>query len=730
MSNNKSNSPFFAIGQGINQLLDYQMIAAAGAPRNFLGLAIGNIGSHISRLDFSEMTKDKETPAELKSVGMGEEYEGFGGSYGKEYDFGAEDPFADLNKFYFLTNKGKEKVTTASTKGGENVEEVEEEDPSFNLKYGFDESNQNAPGINVGSGNTGFDTNQMKNKIGDPNQQLKNEQFFKSLNLKYDKIKKDGKVDFNKILQEEKEKQKKRKEDKLFGKSKYLRNFKKGLPRLKPEILDIIENSRYKRKGKDDTKLHRIGYFARSPFYKTDGKSFNMLAKVAETPGDAFSGLLPNGKNPAIQAYNAVIESENYRRKIKNDFDEDLTAELDTLNVDMTKANITGQQREDLLKLSLNSKKELSGAFQKYAEGKIGKLEYETIKSKLLNEVGMLSSDLGLIKSKAADFLKNKDKIDLEASNPEVADFYQTAIKNPDSLRVDTIGGKKYFIGTTRGGKDFKIEVGAISNGDAGFLLTEKADATTYVKNALTTMQNATIEGQTPLGIGQMQQVDNTTTDENGNLVKSNIRKIGENKLIADFKQNPDMVRSLLAQYRGINYEAYQGLINKDTDGDGIINSDEIRSNEEGLLTQLAEEMYDEFVSPQYNPKSKTTKMSTSGGKGGASTQKERDRLRFTKAWDAAPLPTPENVLGQYGNLINKQKYRIYQNKKGEYGIVSATSGKGIPGSKIDFKNQTPQEIKQKLLTFSQYELYGQGNLNQNFTEEDAANFIAQFENK
>ena len=57
MSNNKSNSPFFAIGQGINQLLDYRMIARAGAPRNFLGTAIGAVGSLVSRLDFSEMMK-------------------------------------------------------------------------------------------------------------------------------------------------------------------------------------------------------------------------------------------------------------------------------------------------------------------------------------------------------------------------------------------------------------------------------------------------------------------------------------------------------------------------------------------------------------------------------------------------------------------------------------------------------------------------------------------------
>ena len=39
MSKNKSNSPFFAIGQGIDNILDYASISRAGQPTNFLGNA-------------------------------------------------------------------------------------------------------------------------------------------------------------------------------------------------------------------------------------------------------------------------------------------------------------------------------------------------------------------------------------------------------------------------------------------------------------------------------------------------------------------------------------------------------------------------------------------------------------------------------------------------------------------------------------------------------------------
>ena len=281
----------------------------------------------------------------------------------------------------------------------------------------------------------------------------------------------------------------------------------------------------------------------------------------------------------------------------------------------------------------------------------MSKSEYEMLKTNLLAEVNTLSSDLGLIKAKAADFLKNKDNIDLPASNPEVADFYQTAIKNPDSIRIVEINGTKYFKGTTNGGKDFQIEVGAISNGDASFLLTEKADPTKFISGALNAMTGFVVEGKTAMGMGEMQLPDDTKMVD-GKLVKSKIRTIGENSLVANLNQNPDMVRSLLAQFRGINYEGYQTLINQDRDGDGKTTSQEIQQNEQEMLLQLAEEMYDEFVAPQYNPRSKTTRMNTQGG-GTKLTQAERDRRTRDAYIASLPNPTEEN-FGDYRDIIGK----------------------------------------------------------------------------
>ena len=816
MSNNKSNSPFFAIGQGINNLLDYEMIARAGAPRNFLGTAIGAVGSLISRLDFSEMVKsdkekidDSEVDTTLTEEELRQETEDADRALQEIQDEEDEALLDDI-----INNSKKVNVTTDATGGGGDLPAYKKayggfsttkqtnydnlaKKAGFNSGYDyyvneqenlsaeakaakesvrdyakkylgegvtFDENNPdhkkgyeksefyNPLGITGGKSNvkpkktfTDEEVKNMENKaiVGNTIEAMQNT-FDKEItgnvdggqnllfgggvtgfgdglsfdsggssptsgdklikqgsdtleegDFGYDFVNKKGVSEGGRYTRQQ-----------LVNLANIIRNLrgidtkaiiqanKKGSPkkRLRPEILEIIEDSRYKRKGKDDTKLHRIGYFLRSPFYQTKNRPYKLLSKVAETPGDAFS-LLPGpagmGINPATQAYNAVIESENYRRKVENQFDEDLTKQVTSLDVDLSGSNITGQQRQDLLDLSLNNKKQLSEAFQKYADGKMSKAEYEMLKSNLLAEVNTLSSDLGLIKTKAQDYLNKKDNIDLAASNPLYADFFETAIRNPDSIRIVEIDGKKYFKGTTNAGQDFKIEVGAISNGDASFLLTEKADATSYIKNALGAMKSYVVETQTATGFGEKQLQDNTQMVD-GKLVKSKIRTIGENSLIANLKQNPDNVRSLLAQYRGINYEAYQTLINQDIDGDGKVSSKEIQQNENMLLGQLAEELYDEFVGPQYNPQTRTTQRNTqrrgSGGSGGKLTAAERKLIAIKQRFDALPVLSDAS-FSLYNSQLDPKRFVLKKDDKGFFiGDIAKKTRIDIPENPVEAK--------------------------------------------
>ena len=444
-----------------------------------------------------------------------------------------------------------------------------------------------------------------------------------------------------------------------------------------------------------------MAYALNSPYLRTDGKSYKYLRELTQPSASAqaasvsksrfFSdfGLGPGSFNIGIENFNRQVKKENYKRQVQNDFDEDLTKEINTLNVDLDKANVDGRQRQDLLDFSLKKKKDLSVAFQDYTNGNMSKQEYELLKTSLNNEVNTLASDLGILKTKAQDYLKNKDNIDLRASDPEMADFYETLIKNPNNIRLKEINGRSYFTGLTNSGKSMKIEVGSLTNGDASFMLTGKADPATYITGALKSMQSYTEEMKTKFGQGVGQLKDDTQRDSNGNIItKSKIREIGENKFLAEFRQDPDIVRSLLSQVRGIDFDGYQTLINQDRNKDGKTDSTEIKQNEEEIMKQLAEEMYDQFVSPQYNPKTETkSRTSTAGGRsgggGGRGTQGERERFILGQLINQLPeKPTAENFK-QFADYLDTNEINYDKNALKEGKLIIGKKGKKM--DEIDF---------------------------------------------
>ncbi|MBN88125.1 hypothetical protein CMO95_00820 [Candidatus Woesearchaeota archaeon] len=761
MSKNKSNSPFFAIGQGIDNILDYASIARAGQPTNFLGNAVYKIGEIISQLDFDKMQQNriakkienltdqekyieptlepKEVPVELEEM-----------------------PVSNLR--INLLDVNPKRTTGQVVK--KQVEEIKKEvvdktkptvqsatvSPTTGEKVVID----NKGTIGTIQGTEGYDvslkSDDLKGINANQQRQAQIQAIAREKNISIEEA--------EAIIKEE-EKQSKISvgsagdllassnqflvtdldantpsgpdqefvykdtrpwyEQLLFGaespemieakKQDFLNNSGSSNKRLKSEILEIIEASRYKREGAEDTPLHRISHVLNSPYYRTDGKSYKYLRELTQPSASAqaaaasksrfFSdfGLGPGSFNLGIENFNAQIKQENYKRKVQNDFDEDLTKELNSLNVDLDKSNVDGQQRKDLLDYVTQKKKELAGAFTKYTNGDIDATEYNLLNQKYNAEVDTLASDLGIIKTKAQEYIKQKDNIDLRASNPEAADFYETAIKNPNSIRIKTINNRSYFTGETNSGKKFKIEVGALTNGDASFMLTGKADPATYITNALKSMQDYTEEMRTKFGQGVGQLKDDTERDSRGNIVrKSKIREIGENKMLANFRQDSDTVRSLLSQIRGIDFDGYQTLINQDRNGDGKTDSTEIKQNEEEIMKQLAEEMYDQFVSPQYNPKTETksrtsTTGSRSGGGGGRGTQGERERFALGQLINQLPeKPTAENFK-QFADYLDTNEIN-YTIKDGKLII-------GKKGKKMDEIDFTDPGFKTKFSKFA-----------------------------
>ena len=722
MSKNKSNSPFFAIGQGIDNILDYASISRAGQPTNFLGNAIYKVGEIIAELDFEKFKKPAGLTEQDK---LDSETRDFFAEEGKKIPDGLKPKVEMLKSDVDISLKPlkpRPKPTKAVGKATQEI--IEETKPIIPTV----QSRTTSPTLEPGTeGTEGY---KVDLQLGDIAAKQKRDALIQKIAREKDiSIEEANDI----VLKNEAEARKLKLQQEagnitvsssdlmslggtptatsgVAGGSMSLGEaIKAGNPgfapssnnRLKPEILEIIEASRYNRTGSDDTPLHRMAYALNSPYLRTDGKSYKYLRELTQPSASAqaasisksrfFSdfGLGPGSFNIGIENFNRQVKKENYKRQVQNDFDEDLTKEINTLNVDLDKANVDGRQRQDLLDFSLKKKKDLSVAFQDYTNGNMSKQEYELLKTSLNNEVNTLASDLGILKTKAQDYLKNKDNIDLRASDPEMADFYETLIKNPNNIRLKEINGRSYFTGLTNSGKSMKIEVGSLTNGDASFMLTGKADPATYITGALKSMQSYTEEMKTKFGQGVGQLKDDTQRDSNGNIItKSKIREIGENKFLAEFRQDPDIVRSLLSQVRGIDFDGYQTLINQDRNKDGKTDSTEIKQNEEEIMKQLAEEMYDQFVSPQYNPKTETkSRTSTAGGRsgggGGRGTQGERERFILGQLINQLPeKPTAENFK-QFADYLDTNEINYDKNALKEGKLIIGKKGKKM--DEIDF---------------------------------------------
>ena len=56
----QNNSPFFALGQGITNFADYRALMLVGAPKDYTGQMITQIGALISQQDKESFAEDPE----------------------------------------------------------------------------------------------------------------------------------------------------------------------------------------------------------------------------------------------------------------------------------------------------------------------------------------------------------------------------------------------------------------------------------------------------------------------------------------------------------------------------------------------------------------------------------------------------------------------------------------------------------------------------------------------
>lgn len=439
------------------------------------------------------------------------------------------------------------------------------------------------------------------------------------------------------------------------------------LKRLKPEVLQILENGRYRNKGKEDTPLHRIAHITKSPYLRTDNVDYRQM-RQATAPG--YTGEI--GK-AAIEGYNLVIDKYNYDQAVKADYEEEIEDQMGSLNVEAD--FLTDQARQDYLELSMGKKKRLNEAFNSYSNGDISKLDYENVKASLVSELQSAAATRTNITNAIKDFIENKGTIDAEASDSEMLDFLMTGEKSPERISIKNIDGVDYVTGTTRGGRGFQIPTSKIANGTAGFRVVKKASLAPVISGALKNINAYTSTVKTDLGFGV-----STPNPEKA-------RDIGIASIKTNLGSNEADLRSIMAQIYGVDHTAYQNFLGSDP-----------TANKSAMLDDAAEYLYDTQVAEKYFPMTKTTKFKTE--KTGGTTAGEREKAQFVKDWNSAALPTNENIISEYTGLLS-EKYRIQELKDGNFGIVKTDDPKaGI--KKIDM-SKSPSDIKQQLLDFAQF---------------------------
>ncbi len=457
------------------------------------------------------------------------------------------------------------------------------------------------------------------------------------------------------------------------------------LQTLDSDTVNLLEGLRYRRKGADNSPLHRAAHVSMSPFLDTesDSKIDYRYMKRATTP-DYFAktdGLAGS----AAAGYNLVIDKANYNAAVKKDYEEEVTDAMGSLNVapDLVKNDFT----KDYFNLAAEYKAEYAGYHKQYANGEMTKIELEARRTNLSTKLSQVADAGKNLQTLRSEFLKNKSSYDIDASDTKMVDFYNTLEHDPNNLSVKQIDGVTYMVGKTKQGKDIKVPASKIADGTAGFRLVEKVDLTPLVTDALGTIQKYTEEGATKYGTGV----------KNADPVKA--KKMAMASIMASLRGDENNLRSLMAQVYGVDHDTYQNFL-----------GDDPKDNRQEILRDAAEHLYETQVKPQYFPKSKTSRFTDSNN--GKSSVGERKVAVLTNKLNNLPDPSADNIE-QYASLFDPTKIVIQQDDDGWY------IGDFKNENKVLLDLNDPVATKRKIAQYAGVKGYGLGNNKSNQTESD-----------
>lgn len=601
-----------AIGQGINNWLRYADIAKAGAPQSLGSDALVELGALFTQLDFKTPKEDEES---------GENNEGF------------TDDF--LEKKLGITDKGRENLAnplvnlpgTGLPTLGVLKERVKPTPPPNPVNDVVEETIITNDNVVDNQPPRTFIGHEGGSRSMTDRANLKYQEEWKKILTDPKNVKVDVGFNLGDI-----------KKRKVIGDDTVAFRFKDDSPlervkREQPEIFEALKGLRYTRRGDDDSPLFRAAHISSSPFVKTDELDYRQMRKaVIPEYAQRLGGA-------AAAGYNLVIDKYNYDQKVKADYDEELEDQMGSLNVD---AEFVGaESKAKYMEVSMQKKKELSNAFNEYANGNLSKLDYENLKNKLYSDVNNIAQAGNNLTKLRQDFLDKKGTFDIDASDSEMVDFYNTLEKNPDNLTVATIDGVDYITGKTKGGKDIKVPASKIANGTAGFKLVEKVSLSPIISGAVKSINtNGQRTIKTEFGYGTA-----SATPEKA-------EEIGVATIKASLAANENDLRSAMAQIYGVDHTAYQSFI-----------GDNPEANKSEMLQDAAEHLYRTQVRDLVFEKEKTTRFVTQQQQGGKLTAAERQARQLSQSIGKLPTPTESN-FNQYKSFIDpKYDYKIDDGK-------------------------------------------------------------------
>lgn len=715
-----------ALGQGIHDILKYKDIAEAGQPQNLTGEALVQLGALFTQMDFDFKKDDKkegkrsltkkevENRVKLNKALKDQTPEMLKGLESGKVNFEENDlaSYEELNKQINTTVKDKKVITEpVITEKDTNLEEKILTTQTQTKNSTLTSDTQGVEGFTLGKliedkmvlaaepGDILYDKDQS---IGRKkyNELVANKQLIEDNSDEYNEdgtLKTAQLADINEEVEVSGDKGKVDASSSNAGRpawaDKVNEAFKslfnspvKRLQQEHPQILKILQDLRYKQPSEVDSPLFRAAHIASSPFVKTDGVDYRYM-KRATMPEYAKGSL----GSAAAEGYNLVIDKRNYDQAVKKDYETELDDEMGDLNIEAD--TINEQTRKDYLELSMNKKKKFNSLFQAYANNEISKLDFENGKAALVSELDAVAGAQTNLTKLRADYIKNKGTYHIDASKPEIVDFYNTLEKNPESFTMKTIDGIDYFIGSTRQGKEVKVPTSKIANGTAGFRLVEKASITPVVASALKAVGTYSEEGMTDYGFGKR------------SASPEKAKEIGMANIKNALAQDESKLRSFMASIYGVDHETYKNFI-----------GDDPTANREEMLNDAADHLYETQVKPQFFPTQQTSRIDPSkvtfGGKTQRGSVAERNRAANVARLNQMGNITPSN-FNNVESEIDLTKYSLVEQE----GAYYVTDKKGNVLTQLNLSNQ--QDTKSKLLNF----MKGGGGIGQKSNQTDLSQY-------